>query len=332
MTSPRGAERPRNSLVFVAGGAGMAGSAIVDALLRRRPDARVRATYRDTPPATEDERVEHVAVDLLDKQALTAALEGCDAAILAASEGGGIRMLAEQPWRQVRPNLTLAATWLEAVHDAGLRRVVFIGSATVYQPFDGAIREDALDLNQDPAPEAFGVGWVMRSAEKLCEFWQRSTGLDVVRVRAANIYGPRARFDPARSNFIPALIRKAADGLDPFEVWGSPEVTRDVIYSADFGEAVARLLEAPAAGGRVFNIGSGRGVRVRDVVASVLRVAGCADARVVYTAAGPTSSAVRVLDCERLYGELAWTPPTSLEDGLRETLRWWRANRTTWRR
>jgi GDP-L-fucose synthase len=310
----------------------MAGSAIVDALLERRPRGRVRATYRTTAPAVLDERVEHVALDVSDAQALTAALAGCDAAVLAASESGGIGMLAREPWRQVKPNLVLAATWLEALHDAGIRRAVFVGSATCYQPFDGAIREDQLDWNQDPSPEAFGVGWVMRASEKLCEFWGQSTGLDVVRVRAANIYGPRARFDPARSNFIPALIRKAADRIDPLEVWGSPDVTRDVIYSSDFGEAIARLLETPQTGGRVFNVGGGRGIRVGDVVQAVLRVADHEHARVVHTAAGPTSSRSRVLNTDQLAHTLQWQPPTSLEDGLLRTLRWWRENRTTWQR
>src|SRR4026209_296395 len=93
--------------IFVAGGAGMAGSAIVEALLKRRPHGRVRATYRTTAPTAADGRVEHVRVDLSDAEALTAALRGCGAAVLAASESGGIRMLSEQPWRQVRPNLVL---------------------------------------------------------------------------------------------------------------------------------------------------------------------------------------------------------------------------------
>ena len=318
--------------MFVAGGAGMAGSAIVEALLNRRPEGRIRATYRSTPPATSDDRVEHLSLDLLDKQTLTDALRGCEAAVLAASESGGIQMLSEEPWRQVRPNLVLAATWLEALHDAGVGRAVFIGSAVVYQPFDGAIREDALDLNHDPAPEAFGVGWVMRATEKLCEFWERAAGLEIVRVRAANIYGPRARFDPARSNFIPALIRKVVDRQDPLDVWGSPEVTRDVIYSADFGEAIARLLDAPGAGGKVFNVGSGRAVSVGEVVKTLLQIADYE---------GRAWCTRRPLRRRRATGrsiatacvaELQWMPATSLEDGLRETLRWWRANRTTWQR
>jgi nucleoside-diphosphate-sugar epimerase len=317
--------------VFVAGGAGMAGSAIVEALLKRRPRGRIRSTYRTTPPEIVDSRVEHVALDLLDAAAVTQAMAGCDAAVMAAAETGGIHMLSHEPWRQVKPNLALAATWLEALHDAQVRRAVFIGSATCYQPSDAPIREDQLDWNQDPSPEAFGVGWVMRSAEKLCEFWSRSTGLEIVRIRAANIYGPRARFDPSRSNFIPALIRKAADGLDPLEVWGSPDVTRDVIFSRDFGEAVARVLEVPGSGGQVFNVGSGHGIRIGEVVDAVLRAAGTG-ATAAYSSAHPSSTRSRVLDCDHLFSALEWAPRTSIEDGIRETLQWWRANRTTWHR
>ena len=319
-------------MIFVAGGAGMAGSAIVEALLRRDPQARIRASYRHTLPSVQDSRVEHVSLDLADPHALRDALDGCTATILAASESGGIRMLTEQPWRQVTPNLLLAARWLEAAHHVGVPLALFIGSATCYQPFEGAIGEDDLDLNRDPAPEAFGVGWAMRSIEKLCEFWHRQGPMAVVRVRAANIFGPRARFDPARSNFIPALVRKVTEGAGPLEVWGSPDVTRDVIYSGDFGEAVARLLATPDAAGRVFNVGSGVAVTVGEVVKALLKAADNEDREIVYTAAGPVSSRARVLNCDRLTGVLGWTPSTTLEEGLGRTLDWWRANRTAWKR
>lgn len=324
--------------IFVAGGAGMAGTAIVEALLRRDPSARIRASYRSTTPAIDDPRVEHIHLDLADPHALREALDGCHATILAASESGGIRMLQEEPWRQVTPNLLLAARWLEAAQHVGVRRALFIGSATCYQPFEGRIREDQLDWNVDPSPEVFGVGWTMRSIEKLCEFWSRATAMEVVRVRAANIYGPRARFDPARSNFIPALVRKVADctagppHLRTLEVWGSPDVTRDVIYSADFGEAIARLLETPAAAGQVFNVGSGRGVRVDEVVKALVRASDTPDVQVVYAGGRRSSAPSRVLDCTRLLSALNWAPPTSLETGVSETLRWWLANRTTWQR
>jgi nucleoside-diphosphate-sugar epimerase len=115
-------------------------------------------------------------------------------------------------------------------------------------------------------------------------------------------------------------------------VWGSPDVTRDVIYAADFGEAIARLVEAPHAGGRVFNVGSGHPTRVDEVVKTLLRITDNNGVKVVYRAGDPSSALRRVLNCQALFDELNWTPQTALEQGLRDTLDWWRANRTTWTR
>src|SRR5579862_5383723 len=104
-TPSSGADRsiclPSDGVVFVAGGAGMAGTAVVEALLERRPLGRVRASCRTLTPTVIDPRVEHVAVNLADADAVTAALRGCHAAVFAAAEGGGIQMLSQEPWRQV---------------------------------------------------------------------------------------------------------------------------------------------------------------------------------------------------------------------------------------
>ena len=98
----------------------MAGTAIVDALLAGQPERTIRASFRETPPAVDDPRVEHVHVDLADRDELADALKGCDIAILAAAESGGIQMLSEQPWQQVGPNLRLATTWFETLQAVGV--------------------------------------------------------------------------------------------------------------------------------------------------------------------------------------------------------------------
>ena len=111
---------------------------------------------------------------------------------------------------------------LEAFHLEGVKRIVFIGSAVIYQAFEGSITEGELDFNQDPYPAYFGFAWAMRFLEKLCAYLHEQHGHEVIMIRAANIFGPRDKFDVERSNFIPAIIRKAADKMDPFELWGTP--------------------------------------------------------------------------------------------------------------
>ncbi|MDP2990124.1 MAG: NAD-dependent epimerase/dehydratase family protein, partial [Kiritimatiellota bacterium] len=220
--------------MFLAGVTGLAGHAIARRLLDGYPDLRLRACVHRTRPYCESPRLEYVNGDLRLPDDCRRMLRGCDAAIMAAASGGGAAVLNSEPWRQVNDNLFMAASFLEACFLEKVRRVVLANSATLYQECAGHVREEQLDLNQDPHPAYFGVGWVTRCVEKLCAFWRNQGGMAIVIGRTSNIFGPYASFDPGRSNFIPALIRKAVDRMDPFEVWGSPDVVRDVLYVEDF--------------------------------------------------------------------------------------------------
>jgi GDP-L-fucose synthase len=73
-------------------------------------------------------------------------------------------------------------------------------------------------MNREPHRAYFGVGWAKRYVEKLCRFWYEKAGLEVIIARSSNIYGPFAKFDAEVSHFVPALLRKAVDKRDPFEV------------------------------------------------------------------------------------------------------------------
>jgi GDP-L-fucose synthase len=248
----------------------------------------------------------------------------------AAAHAGGAAALAAAPARQVTDNAVMHARLLEALHAQGVQRVVWIGSVTLYQEFEGAIREDALDLNQDPPASHFGVGWVMRFSEKLCQFWRAQGGMAIINIRSANVFGPYARFDPRGSNFIPALIRKAVDRMDPFEVWGSPDVARDVIYAADFARAVGLLLTDDAIPGGVFNVGSGAPVTVGQVVEWALRSAGHAPSEIRYRDDRPTTIRFRSLDCSRIRAATGWAPQHTVEEGIRLTTDWWMRNKDWW--
>ncbi|HWQ09818.1 MAG TPA: NAD(P)-dependent oxidoreductase, partial [Holophaga sp.] len=257
------------------------------------------------------------------------AAAGCAAAVMTAAVSVGAAGLKDRPWASVTGNLTMNAAMLEAFSQAGVGRVVFVGSATVYQPFDGSIAEDQLDLNQDPHSAYLGVGWAMRYLEKLCLFWHKATGIRFGVVRAANIYGPWSRFDPATANVIPALIRKAVARQDPFEVWGSPGVGRDVIFYRDFGRAVVRLLQSDVEYD-VFNIGSGLKATVADMVQAALAAAGHIPGKVVYLGDQPTTIASRSLDCSKAARLLGWQCETPLAEGVARTAAWWRDNQTRW--
>jgi GDP-L-fucose synthase len=221
---------------------------------------------------------------------------------------------------------------LEAFQLEKVPRVIVIGSATLYQDCDGRMSETDLDLNQDPPAAYMGYGSAARFMEKMCRFVHERFGTNIVIVRAANIFGAYARFDPATSNVIPALIRKAVDRMDPFEVWGNPEVTRDVIYSEDFAEAVVKLLDHYDGGFDIFNIGSGERTTIDQIVKWVLASAGHEPQSVTYVQDRPTTMKSRVLDCSKIRSMIDWTPRHEIQQGIAKTTQWWIENRASWTR
>jgi Nucleoside-diphosphate-sugar epimerases len=315
--------------LLIAGATGMAGSGLIEELVRTRPDIRLRGTYNSTKPFLHTDVVEYVQADLTRLEDCRRAAAGCDAALLVAAVTGGAAQARSNPAVSVTANIVMDALLLQALHEAGVRRAVYVSSATVYQEFDGAIAEDGLDLNSDPHGAYFGVGWAKRSAEKLCQFWNEKYGMQILVARAANIYGPYAAFHPDRSNFIPALIRKAVDRMDPFEVWGSGDIVRDVIYYTDFAQAVLALLHSTATSG-VFNLGTGAVVTVADVVREALRAAGHVPSSIDYVGEKPQGIARRMLDCGKIQRATGWRPRVGLADGMALTTQWWTSNKGTW--
>lgn len=322
-----------NSRLLLAGGTGLAGSGVLRQILARVGNPRVRVPGRSqSDRVVDDSRIEYVAADLRDAADCARVAQGIDLAVLAAANTGGAKQARERPWEQVTDNLVIDARLLEALARAGVRRVVYVSTASAYQEFSEAIREDQMDWAADPAPAYFGVGWAKRAAEKLCRFWHDATGMEVLIARLANVYGPNARFNPETSHFVAALVRKAVAREDPFRIWGSPEVARDILYADDFGRAVVAMLGATTIKFDVFNVGSGAAVTVGKVAALALEAAGHKPVKIVYDSASPTTIGRRVLDCTKAREVLGWKPDVPPAEGIRRTVDWWLANKDTWKR
>lgn len=318
-------------LIFLAGATGMAGTSILVHILNNYPGAKVRASYyKNTRPFIKNERVDYVDGDLTSLEDCKRMASGCDCAVMAAAYTGGAGIIRSFPWRHIKENLLMNTQMIEAFQLENIKRVIYIGSATLYQEFEGSIKEDELDLNKDPNQAYLGFGWVVRFIEKLCKFLYEQNGMEIVVARVANIFGPYAKFDPKTSNFIPAIIRKAIDKMDPFEVWGSPDVIRDVIYSDDFARAIVMMLDNGNVKFDVFNVGSGVKVSVGEVVNLALKYAGHTPKEVKYIQDKPTTMNFRALDCTKIKNTLGWQAQNTVEEGIRKTTEWWFENKGRW--
>ena len=319
-----------NKNIFIAGATGMAGTAIMTRIVNDFPAAKITGTFLNTKPFYKHERIKYLQADLTNRANCRRVMEGCDIAVLVAANSGGAGSFVIEPSWQVSDNLIMDTLLLESLVATDIKKAVFVSSATVYQEFEGFIVEDSLDWNQNPYASHFGVGWEKRSAEKLCEFWHKTSGLNIIIARAANIYGPFAKFDPQRSNFIPALIRKAVDKQEPFEVWGSPDVCRDVIYSDDFSRAIIALLTQTESDFDVVNLGSGISVSVGEVVAHILEESGYNPKQISFLNDKPVTIPFRGVDCGKIKQKYEWSSEVKIQQGIKQTVDWWIKNKQWW--
>jgi GDP-L-fucose synthase len=318
--------------VVITGGSGMAGSAVVRALSRFGGFNIKVVSRSDRLLGLNNRLFEIKQFDLLEPNGLENPFEGAEAAVLCAAEtvgaGGGNKHNVDQ----FLVNSQIDLNSLSLAAKAGVKKVVYVGTASSYQDHVGYISEDELVWEKSPNISHFGVGWSKRVAEQFCSLLHQEKGIEFAILRLANIYGPLAKFDSKTSNFIPALVRKAVDKLDPFPVWGSADVKRDILYVDDFATAVIRCLCKSELGLTVLNIGSGKVVSVGEVVDFVLKAAGHNPKKIEYQHARKSPLLFRGLDCNKAEKELGWVSTTSVEIGVRKITEWWIENRETWTR
>jgi len=233
----------------------------------------------------------------------------------------GVGATAENAMAGIATNLTLTAQVLQAAWTAGVERVLIFSSSTVYPASDHPIREDELG-EQPPHRSVLGYGRMRRYLEHLAEFVTTRSAVKIAVVRPTAVYGPHDDFNAMTGHVIPSLVRKAVARLEPFEVWGTGDEVRDFLHADDFARGCLLALEKHAVCDPI-NIGSGRGSTIRQVVAIILQAAGHAGATVRFDPSKPSAIAIRLVDTSKATRLLGFEPRISLEDGLRDLVRWY---------
>ena len=307
--------------VLVTGSTGLIGANLIQELARR--GASVRATLHVKDPVVENENVSYVRCDLTRAEDCIRVVEGMDYAFLCAANTSGAYTIETNPLVHVTDNLIMNVKMLEATADVD--RCLFISSSTVYPPVDYPVKEAEAFLG-DPHPSYFGSAWMKRYSEKLAQFHSERYGRKIIVVRPTNVYGPFDKFDFGTSHVLPALIRRAVEKQNPFEVWGDGSAVRDFVYVSDMVEAMLRAMERWTHF-EPYNIGSGNPVTIRESLEMILRLAQHQGAEVIYDASKPTTIPVRRVDLTKAREELGFQARFSLEEGLQKTIEWYCSHR-----
>ncbi|WP_103035915.1 GDP-L-fucose synthase [Castellaniella caeni] len=314
----------RQETIFVAGHRGMVGSAIV-----RRLHA---LGYQNVLTASRNQ------LDLLDQQAVRGffAAHAVDQVYLAAARVGGIHANNTYPADFIYDNLMIQANVVQAAHDHGVQKLLFLGSSCIYprlapQP----MREDALLTGVlESTNEPYAIAKI--AGIKLCESYNRQHGRDYRSVMPTNLYGPGDNFHAQNSHVIPALMRRfhqaKAQGDAQVTAWGSGNPRREFLHVDDMAAASVHVMELASDvwAGQVspmlshINVGCGQDVTIRELATLIADIVGYRGA-IVFDPDQPDGTPRKLLDVSRLRA-LGWQAEILLKQGLTDTYAWYVAH------
>lgn len=315
--------------VFVAGYQGMVGSAIVRAL-EKAGDAEIITRTRSE-------------LDLLDQAAVFQFFNqnAVDEVYLAAAKVGGIWANNTYPAEFIYQNLIIEANIIHGAFEAGVRKLLFLGSSCIYpklaeQPIaESSLLQGALE----PTNEPYAIAKI--AGIKLCESYNRQYGTDYRSVMPTNLYGINDNFHPENSHVVPALLRRFHEAkmqdLPSVTVWGSGSPMREFLYVDDMAGACLHVMNLPKEvyGEHVLpmsshiNVGTGKDCTIRELANTIARAVGY-QGDILWDTSKPDGTPRKLLDVS-LLKRLGWQYSVELDEGIERTYQWFLQNQEKFR-
>lgn len=192
-----------------------------------------------------------------------------DYVFICAAQSYNASVCRDNPEALILSNLQIVSNILSQCLKHKVKKVIFMSSATVYQPHKEPLAECELDWNQNPHELYMGIGWVKRYLEKLCEFYS-SQGLPTFIVRPTNIYGPYDKTNLEHCHVIPAFIMRALNGEDPFVVKTLGNGVKNFINVNDLVRDMARIVAFDDSDHAIYNLTSDEYVTISQLCSLII--------------------------------------------------------------
>ncbi len=307
--------------ILVTGGTGLVGRPLTDMLVNA--GAKVTIVSLDHPSRA-PKGVKFVRADLREFSNCLTVCKGKDIVFHLAGIKGSPAMTAKQPASFFVPTITFNTNMMEAARRMDVSRYLYTSTVGVYAPAQVFHEDDV--WKTFPSENDRFAGWAKRMGELQAEGYKIEYGWDKISiVRPANIYGPFDNFDPKTSMVIPSLIYRVLSGENPLTVWGDGSPIRDFIYSKDV--ALGMMLAVEKGVNVPVNLGSGTGISIRQLAESVAKLAPNGPVKIVWDKDKPKGDAKRLMDMKRAKNLLGFKPQYSLEQGIKETIEWYKNNK-----
>lgn len=305
--------------ICVTGGAGFLGRRIVAGL-------HARGAAEVFVPRSRD-------FDLTREEAVVRMYEAArpDVVIHLAAVVGGIGANRVNPGKYFYANLMMGVQLMEQARRLGVAKFVATGTICSYPKHTPVpFKEDEL-WNGYPEETNAPYGLAKKMLLVQAQAYRQQYGMNAIVLLPVNLYGPEDNFDLNTSHVIPAMIRKFVDATQneakQVELWGTGQASREFMYVDDCAEGILRATERYDRPEPV-NLGTGREISIKDLAKLIAELAGYRG-EVVWDASKPDGQPRRCLDTTRARQEFGFQAKTSLENGLRQTIRWYQEHATS---
>lgn len=305
----------KSAKIYVAGHGGLVGSALMRKLAQEGYSNVVTRTHEE--------------LDLTNQAAVTEffARERPAYVFLAAARVGGILGNARAPAVFIRDNLAIQTNVIHAAHEAGVTKLLFLGSSCIYPKLaPQPITEDALLSGPlEPTNKAYAVAKI--AGIEMCQAYRAQYGSDFIAVMPTNLYGPHDNFDLETSHVLPGLMARfhaaKVSGAPEVVAWGTGTPRREFLHVDDLARACLFLMDCYSSE-EIINIGTGEDITIRELTERVAQTMGYTG-RIVWDRTKPDGTPRKVLDVGKLTS-LGFTPRIGLTEGLADTYAWYVAN------
>jgi GDP-L-fucose synthase len=297
--------------IFVAGHAGLVGSAIVRRLQAEGATQLILRTRQE--------------LDLTDQTAVEQffSKEEPEYVFLAAAKVGGIHANSTYPGEFIRDNLAIQTNVIHSAWKHGARKLLFLGSSCIYpRACPQPIKEEYLLTGPlEPTNESYAVAKI--AGIKLCQAYRRQYRFDAICAMPTNLYGPGDNFHPENSHVLPALIRRFHEakmrGAQQVAIWGTGKPRREFLYVDDMADAAVFLMRRYS-DEVIINVGAGQDIPILDLARLIAALVGF-EGTINTDMSKPDGTPVKLLDHTKL-SKMGWTPKTPINEGICATLQY----------
>lgn len=297
--------------ILVTGGAGFLGRFVVEKL-------KDKGCKKIFVPRSED-------FDLTQLDACRGVVKNQDIVIHLAARVGGIGLNMKIPGTLFYSNLIMGAQLMEEARKANVEKFVTIGTICAYPKFTPVPFKEENLWEGYPEETNAAYGIAKKALLVQSQAYRQQFNFNAIFLLPVNLYGPCDNFDPDSSHVIPALIKKIYDAKtenkDCIEVWGTGKATREFLYVEDAAEAIVLAAEKYNEPNPV-NIGAGFEISIEDLVNLISKLMNF-KGKIKWDRTKPDGQPRRMLDTTKAKKEFGFAARTSLEEGLRKTIKWY---------